>query len=314
LPTATANRFLPWVLLLGPCLVHGRGLDLSVDLDSLPLATQFTRGELGKLREAKVKSGVGVTLGRDWLELDVGYALHGRSVGGQRDGELTQRVQTRLKSRQLDSLLGVTVGLNTDFVYREGGDAYRHQVQPALSGRLGALARLKVEYRYVLDKPSRFASEQENRGYSLVMDGEYRGGQLSWLGRLSSSDLFDHRDIRTRSTDTLDLTSRYQLLDSLHLELSGALRNQTLSPEQDTRVITERRYGAALGWSPSGRYELGVRFDTVEQGLEPGDGVRGGGSISWYPHPDLELKLDYGHQLVEGSAGWMLHTKFDLSS
>ena len=73
------------------------------------------------------------------------------------------------------------------------------------------------------------------------------------------------------------------------------------------------RYGAALGWSPSARYILALKVDSLQQLQEQRQEILGSGSISWFPRPDLELKLDYGDQLLQGASGWMLHTRFDLN-
>jgi uncharacterized protein (PEP-CTERM system associated) len=239
--------------------------------------------------------------------------LRGRSVGEHRRGVLSQRLQTRVRSQLLDSLLGMNLGLDTDSVFREGGDAYLHVVRPGLSGRIQELAQLKLQYEYALDKPSPLAPEHARNGYQLSVDGALQDGALTWGGRFSSRERFDHNAVRTRATDTLDLKSRFQLARSLHVELTGALRNETRFSRAGQQAITETRYGAALGWSPSERYALGLKVDALDREAEPESAVLGSGSISWFPRPDLELKLDYGDRLVDGEPGWVLHTRFDLS-
>lgn len=309
------KKFLVALLLLGAASPgYARPVNLSLPLDLAPqsIATEFVPAGPGVLKEARVKAGLDLTVGRQLLAIDLDYDLLGQAVDAQQGGALTQLVKTRLTSNWLDSILDMKLGLETESELREGGDAYRHRLRPGLGGKLLNLAQVKLEYEYVLEKPSPLAVETSRRAYAVALDGALDEGRLTWQGRFRRSDEFAQGDVHARSTETLDLLSRYQLHRAIHVELSGALTNDTRFSPHKPQPVTQARYGAALGWAPSTRYALGVRIDATEQGSRERASVLGSGSISWFPRPDLELKLDYGDQLIEGAAGWMLHTRFDI--
>ena len=316
LKTAVRN-FLPGALFLVPAVSLGSGqnLDKQVHLDLGPgsLSTELVPAGPNSVKEARVKAGLDLSLGQRALDLDLDYNLLGKSADEKADTVLTQHLKMRLNSQLLNSLLGMNLGLDTDSQFREGGDAYRHSVRPGLSHRVPGIAQLKLHYEYAIDKQSRLAPELASSGYALVLDGAFHQGKLTWRGKFSSQQRYDQNNIRTREMETVDLMSRYQLARSLHVEFSGARRNESFVAQPGREPVTQTRYGAALGWSPSERYVLGLKVNTLEQTTQPSPGVLGSGSITWYPRPDLELKLDYGDQLVEGQAGWVLHTRLDLS-
>lgn len=318
LPVVKSGTLTGWVcllvLLFVPALSRAQGphLPLSIELGPEFLATEFIPAGPDSLKAARVKAAMGLALGRQWLEVDVDYDLRGEAVDAGK-GELTQRVQTRTTSQWLDGMLGVGLDFNTDSVLREGGEAYRHLFRPELSARLLNLADVKLRYDYQLEKPSGLAAERARRGYALELKGDFRDGRFAWQGRFRSDDELDHRYVRTRAIEKLELNSRYQLLGDLDVQLRGELRSETRFSEANPQAVSEARYGAGLGWAPSSRYALNLRVDAVEQEAQPQPSVLGSGSISWFPRPGLELKLDYGDGLVEGSSGWMLHTRFDVS-
>ena len=313
--TSTAKHWLPFTLLLLVSALspaYEARLPLSIDLGPEFLAADFIPAGPDRLKEARVKAAMGLSLGRQWLAIDLDYDLRGKAVDDDR-GELTQRFQTRTDSQWLDTTLGLELDINTDSVFREGGEAYRHLFRPALSRRVLNLAELKFHYDYQLDKPSAQSAERARRGYALELKGDFQEGRLAWQGRFRSDDQLDHRYQRTRVVEQLELTSRYQLVQGLNVQLSGAVRDETRYSAANPLAIRETRYGAGLGWAPSSRYALNLRVDAVEQGAQPQPAVLGSGSISWFPRPGLELKLDYGDGLVDGASGWMLHTRFDVS-
>ena len=256
---------------------------LPVDLTPQAIATEFVPAGPGVLKEARVKGGLDLTLGRQLLAIDLDYDLRGQAVDAQQGGQLTQLVKTQLTSHWLDSILDMNLGLETESEFREGGNAYRHRLRPGLSGQLFNLAKVKLAYEYVLEKPSPLASETSRRAYAVALDGALAEGRLTWQGRFHRRDEFTQGDVHARSTETLKLLSRYQLHRAIHLELSGALTNEIRFSPHKPQPVTEAHYGAALGWAPSERYALGVRIDATEQGARERASVLGSGSISWFP-------------------------------
>jgi hypothetical protein len=295
------------------CLAEDEDLSVSLDVDSRPLAMEFLPESRDALREARVRTGLDLSVGRRLLQLDVDYGLRGKVVDEYRNGELTQRFRTRMTSHWLDSALGMDADLDTELVIREDAEAYRYRLRPVLAGRLPEFAGVRLQYEYLLDKPSRSATERAVRTYSVEMDCGFQEGSLTWKGRLISRAQFDHLSARTLDAEAVELTSSYQLARTLRVELGGALRNETDFSSDNPQTATEKRYGAILAWSPSSSHAFECRVDKLEDSMQPGTSVLRSGSISWFPRPDLELKLDYGDTLMDGATGWMLHTKFDLS-
>jgi hypothetical protein len=286
---------------------------LHLDLGPGSLKTEFQAASSGAAAGARVKTGIDLSLGRQALVLDLDYDLLGKPADNDLNGVLTQRVQTSVSSRLLDSILGVDVGLITDSRFHEGGEVYRHLVRPGISHEVPGLAQLEIQYEYAVDKASRLGPELTNSGYEVVVDGAFQDGRLSWRGSFSSRQRFSQHDARTGEVEMLGLFSRYQVAHSLHVELSGALRSETRYTDPHPQELSEARYGAAIGWSPSAEYVLGFKVDRFKQAAQARPNVLGSGSISWFPRPNLEFKLDYGDQLVEGQAGWLLQTRWDLN-
>ena len=245
--------------LLGTVSV-GQGLAVPVEISPELFATEFVAaGPEQGLKEARLKSALGLTLGERLLEVSLDYQLSGAAVQDHDTGVLSQQVKTRLNSELLDSVLGIDLDLDTHSSFREGGAVYQHRVRPGLSRSFSDLAILSVNYEYELARASPLSLEQERRGYAMMLDGALHDGRLTWRGSYRRGD-------------------------------------------------SATRYGAALGWSPSARYILALKVDSLQQLQEQRQEILGSGSISWFPRPDLELKLDYGDQLLQGASGWMLHT------
>lgn len=317
--TVTVKKILtlPGVFLtLGSQLCLSQSLLQPLDLAIQPelFSTEFVADGPGQLREAHLKSGLDLSLGEDLLALEVGYKLRGKAAQAQPAALVSQQIAASLDSGVLDELLDLDLGLEALASFREGGDSYHYQLTPGVTRSFSNLARLQLNYDYVLDKPARQALEQERRGYAMLLDGSARGGRLTWSGSYRNTSVFQERLLLTASTEALELKSRYQLADTFHLELSSALRHETRYGELDPQLSSVKRHAAGLGWSPSVRYALALRLNTLDEDRDQQrQEAFGSGSLSWLPRPGLEFTLDYGEQLIEGSAGWMLHTRFNLN-
>jgi len=296
------------------CLSQGLLQPLDLAIQSELFSTEFVADGPGQLREAQLKSGLDLSLGEDLLALEVDYKFQGKADQAQPAALVSQQIAASLDSGALDKLLDIDLGLEALVRVREGGDSYQYQLTPGVTRAFSDLARLHLNYEYVLDKAAPLAPEQERRGYAMLLDGSARGGRLTWSGSYRNSSVFQERLLLTGSTQALKLKSRYQLADTFHLELSSALRHETHYGEVDPQLSSVKRYAAGFGWSPSARYALAFRLNTLDEEREQQrQEAFGSGSLSWFPRPDLEFTLDYGEQLVEGSAGWMVHTRFDLN-
>jgi hypothetical protein len=296
------------------CLSQGLLQPLDFATPAQLFSTEFLADGPGQLREARLKSELDLSLGEDLLALEVDYKLQGKADQAQPAALVSQQIVASLDSGALEKLLDVDLGLEAQASFRESVDSYHYQLTPSVTRAFSDLARLQLNYQYVLDKAAPLAREQERRGYAMLLDGSARDGRLTWSGSYRNTSVFQERLLLTGSTQALELKSRYQLADTFHLELSSALRHQAHFGEVDPQLSSVKRYTAGFGWSPSARYALAFRLNNLdEQREQQRQEAFGSGSLSWFPRPDLEFTLDYGEQLVEGSAGWMVHTRFDLN-
>jgi hypothetical protein len=198
-------------------------------------------------------------------------------------------------------------------MFRDGGQIYRGKLSPGFSAALSRQARLSVNYDYVLDKPSRLSAARESRGYSLMLDGSLHNGRLAWSTQYSANSEYKDRLLLTRAIEGLALKSSYQLGATMQIEVSSAFRQELRVVGNGEALSAESRYDAALRWSPSEQYSLGFKLHSRDHSDQQRWQTSGSGSLRWLPHPDLQFTLDYGDQLIDGSAGWMLHTRLDIS-
>jgi hypothetical protein len=298
---------------------HGAGAQHRVVLLNLAIEPQlfhseFVTSKFEQVKEARFRSGLGVSLSSPLFQLKLGYKLQSRlKAEAARPGDgLSQHFKAGLISSRLNQLLGIQAGVRTDSLLREGGDAYRYQVTPGISRSLSKLARLRLNYEYVVDKPARQKLKKQKRGYAMVLDGSLQSGRLTWRGSYRSDDERQDRLILSRSTEVLDLKSSYRMSPTLQLELSGAFKQQTRFKASAKTEFIEQRYGAAMAWSPSRQYALALKVNTLDDERANRRDTFGSGSISWVPRRNLQFTLGYGDKLVEGAPGWMLETRFDL--
>ena len=290
----------------------GQGVVVDLSVKPRLFKSEFVTTDTRQLDEARLDSGLGLSLANPLLAVDVDYSLRSvlrEELEAASDG-LSQQLNARLSSAVFNDLLGVEAGVRADSVLR--GEGYRYKVSPAVSRSLSSLARLSVSYDFVLDRPTPQKAAKEEKAYSMMLDGALGGGRLTWSGRYRSASQFEERVDFIRAVESVDLKSRYLINSSMHLELSSVLRQETRPIGTGEEVFMLRRYGAAFAWAPSREYALGFKLSSLEDELARRNDTVGSGSVSWFPRPDLELTFDYGDQVASGDAGWMLHTRFDI--
>ena len=314
-------------LCLGSAMSWAQPVGSALNLTIVPqlFDSELLSSESDQVTRARLHSGLGLSLDSRLFDFELDYRLQGEvKEGAVKPGyalpqqapavnSLSQQFNARLQSTLLNDLFGVDAGVRANTVLLEGGDGYRHKLTPGIARSLSRLARLSVNYDYVLDKPSAQAVEKEGRAYSMVLDGTAQGGRLVWSSSYRNSSEFKDRLVLTRAIEALDLKSRYQLASSMHVELSSALRSETKYAGSTPALLREKRYGAAIAWSPSRQYSLAFKMNTREQEGEARRDTFGSGTVSWTPRPDLQFTLDYGDKTADGAPGWMLHTRFDIS-
>lgn len=291
-----------------------RAVPLNLTIEPQLFHSEFVTSKFEQVKEARFRSGLGVSLSSPLFQLDLGYKLQSRlkAETARPGGGLSQGFEAGLSNSRLNQLLGIQAGVRTDTLLREGGDAYRYRVTPGISKSLSKLARLSLDYEYVVDKPARQKLKKQTRSYAVVLDGSLQGGRLTWRGSYRNADERQDRLILTRSTDVLDLKSSYRMAPTLQLELSGAFQQQTRFKALAETEFIEQRYGAAVAWSPSRQYGLALKVNTLHDERVNRRDTFGSGSISWVPRRNLQLTLGYGDKLIRGAPGWMLETRFDL--
>lgn len=301
----------------GACFAQDASLPLNFSVKPQLFDSEFVTSDEDEsdVSEARLKSGLGLTLASDVLALDVDYEMQSvlKHSAAAPANHFSQQLKAALKSSALNDWFGLDAGLRAATLRRDGGDIYRYKVTPGVSRSLSGLARLSVNYDYMLDKAAAKKAPLEKRGYSMLLDGSLQGGRLSWSGRYRTSSIFKDRLVLTQAIEALDLKSRYLLRPAMHLELSSAIKHETRFRGAAQDLLIQKRYGAAIAWSPSQSYSLAFKIDSLQKGQRNRRDTFGSGTFTWTPRPALELTLDYGQQLVDGSAGVILHTRFDIS-
>lgn len=288
---------------------------LNLSIQPQPYNAELITSSLDGVKEARHKSGLGLTLASKLVEFDVDYRLQSivKVQAAAPESALSQQFRAQLRSQVLNELFGVDAGVRADTISREGGDIYRYQISPSVSRPLSDLAHLSVNYDYILNKPARQQLARERRGYSMVLDGSMQGGRLLWSSSYSNAAVFEDRLVLARATEALALKSRYRIGSSMHVELSSAFRHEKRIAGASEKVSTQRRYGATFAWSPSEQYLLAFKVNTLDEASRDQRDTFGSGTLSWFPRPHLELTFDYGDQVADGASGWMVHTRLDLN-
>jgi hypothetical protein len=277
--------------------------------------SEFVTAESEEIKTAKLNSGLGVALAYGDVQVAVNYNLQGLLKADQTmlgEDNLSQLLKASVRSKALDQALGVKANFSADSMVKSGGDIYRYRVTPGFSKSLADLAALNFKYEYQLNKPSAQAIEQEKRGYALGLKGSARQGRVNWSSAYTATSEYRDRVLLTKSTEVLGFKSSIVIVPQMKLELSSAIKQQTIFKGSTDDASIEKRYGAALAWSPSESYSLALKLNKLEQSRQEREEYFGSGSVSWFPKPNLEFSLDYGDQLVEGARGLMITTRLDL--
>jgi hypothetical protein len=265
-------------------------------------------------RQARINSGLGVTADAGWFDLRVDYDLNSkmREHSTVSTEALSQHVRSSLRSAALNRWLDLDFKVDAEGLFRAGRDTYRTRLVPNLAIPLDGFARLTVNYAYAMEKPGADRSEQTRQGYSLALAGSLEGGSIAWTGRYTATDVTWSGSRLARSSEQLDLRSTYRLDSILNLEVSAVLKQELLFSGQLAQVHLQERYGAALAWTPLPGYSLALKITTLDDSRREAWQTLGSGEISWSPLPALDLSLAFGQTLVEGGAGWLLRTHYEI--
>lgn len=279
------------------------------------LSSDYRVAESTGDKEARLSSGLGVAIENNLVAVSLDYKLQSslKNEGMVNADMFSQQMGASLHSSALNQLLGMSAGIDADSSLAVGGDSYRYRIIPGISKSISNLADVSIKYEYVLDKASAEAAELEKKAFSMGVNGSLQGGRLTWQGDYVSSNVFEDGLAQTQSTEEMRFQSRYQLVSDLHLELSSAIKDETLfSGGLEDDVYTERRYGAGVAWSPSRHYSLAFRLNKLDETRYNQAEVFGSGRVSWFPQRNLEFSLSYGDQLIDGARGLMLKTRIAL--
>lgn len=300
----TAMALLPWPVQAGNLVTS-----LSLTPDFLSVDMEPAEGE--GLQEASFRSGMGLQLRNELLQLSVNYQVQSQFHEQADEAAVSQDVGASLRSPALDDALGLSAEFQASSTVRDGGDAYVYSLTPVFSKPLAELGQLDLRYEYHLDKPSAEAVEQQKLGYSMGLEGE--NGLISWKGRYRSTDVYGGVE-QLQSTELVEFMSGLQLAPELRLEVSGKSKDEVrFDGGLESDYFTETRYGAGLAWSPTHRYSVAFKVNRLEASSESQEEVFGSGTVSWFPRRDMEFTLSYGDHLVEGARGVMLSTRIDLN-
>ncbi len=276
------------------------------------LSVEGKKDKSDALTEARLKSGLGLRVQGDVLQLDVDYDVQVQLNDEADDAALSQRLGAKLYSNRLNRLLGIKADIRAGSIMKHTADAYSHSITPGFSKPISDLATLSVQYQYSLDQANAKTMEKEKSGYRMGLSGAARDGRLTWQGNYGSTDVSDH-SWRVQSTEFLEFESRYQLVHDLKLELSALSKNETIFngglPGDD---LSEVRYGAGVAWSPSQYYSVAVKVNKRRESRGDPESIFGSGVLSWHPNRDMKVTVSYGDHLIGGARALMLGTRIDL--
>lgn len=258
----------------------------------LPLACPLSASELE------------LSFNNSLLDLSLDYRLQEDITGN----DLAQTIGSSLRSQEFNDLLRVDAVFEADSVVKIIGESYRHRFASAFTRPVTRYADLNLEYRYVLDKPSAFALEQQITGYSLALDGQLVDGRLTFHSDYGQT-IYD----TSHTVKMLNFNSRYQVWSGMHIDLTGAVTQQ--NPwEGAGAALEERRYGVGLFWRPLSDYAFSVKLDGLDDTRAQNSTSHGRGSITWTPQSYWQLELSYDTQLAGDLQSVMLRARIDLGS
>jgi hypothetical protein len=283
---------------------------VSVSLQPRLFRAELVTTEAQRLKEARLKSGLGLALDYGSVELDVDYQLQSllKEEGALGEDSVSQLLKASLHSSALNKLLGLNAGIKANSVVKAGGNSYRYSVAPGFTKSLSQLADLAVNYQYILGKTSATAVEKEQRGYSVSLKGDLQQGRLVWSGAYRAASTVENNLALARSTEVIDFKSSFQVVPAMHLELSSVFKQEYLPGESGYDTYSEKRYAAAVAWSPSAEYALALRVNRLEDTRYNEPELFGSGTVTWFPQRNHERSLGYGDQLIEGDRGLMFNT------
>ncbi|NND66832.1 MAG: hypothetical protein HKN19_04515 [Halioglobus sp.] len=260
-----------------------------------------------------VSPGVGVAVKNPLLNVNLDYKFQAQidESGLSHKDKEAQRLGAALNSRRLDQLLGFRTQLRADSLYRAGGDSYLHRISPGFTTPLAQLATLNLNYQYSLNKPAAAAAEQEEQSYSLGLRGSLDNGRLNWSGAWRSADIQVGQPL-TRTMESFNFRSDYQIIPEVKLELSSVIRQSTNVRANSEVNHDETRYGAGFSWAPSEFYSVRFAVNHMTKSSTGEEKILRSGSFNWNPLQDLQFILNYGDQLIEGARGVLLTTELDL--
>jgi hypothetical protein len=311
--THTAFLFLPALLVSG--FACAEGLNTAVSFTPNLLSVDVKQDAQAEMQEARFNSGLGLALKNDLVQFAVDYKVQSRlqDEGRLDENAISQNVGASLYSAALNEMLGLDADITAGSTIKSGGDAYIYRITPGFSKSIADLAKVSLQYEYLLDKPSADAVEKEKTGYSMGLNGSLQDGRLTWRGNYRSTDVFAGGVEQLQSTEMLEFESRYQLVPELRLEVSGTSKDETLfDGGLENDFYTETRYGAGVAWSPSKHYSVAFKVNKLDETRNDQQEVFGSGTVSWFPQKNMEFTLSYGDHLVEGARGLMLSTKIGL--
>jgi hypothetical protein len=103
--------------------------------------------------------------------------------------------------------------------------------------------------------------------------------------------------------------SEYRVAPTMKLQLFSNIKQRTQLAASREVSSAESRYGAGLTWIPSEYYSLDFTVDRRDQSQSGEQALLRSGSVSWFPHANMALSLNYGDQLVEGERGIVINTR-----
>ena len=259
-----------------------------------------------------VSPGLGFSVQDPLLNVAVDYKFKAQidESGLSHKDKEAQHVGAALSSRKLDQLLGFRTQLRATSLFREG-DSYVHRISPGFTRPLTKLATLNLNYQYSLNKPSAAAAEQEERSYSLGLQGSLGNGRLNWSGAWRSADTQVGQPLM-RTLESFDFRSNYLIAPDIKLEFSGAIKQGANIRANSVVTNDETRYGAGFSWAPSERYSMSFAVNHLTKSQTGDAQILRSGSFNWYPMQDVSFTLNYGDQLVEGAPGVLVTTELDL--
>jgi len=300
-------------LVLAAVPVHAESPDTALSLTPNALNIEIKKDSQNKLQEARLHSGLGLKFRSDLLQFAVDYKANVQLKDEATNALFSQQVGASLHSNTLNQMLGLDAAIRTGSTIKQGGDAYVHSVTPGFSKSFSNMAKLSVQYEYLLNKANSEAMRKEKTGYRMRLSGKARQGRVTWKGNYRTADVFGGA-WRLQSTELLEFESRLQLVPELRLVLSGRNKDEVhydAGLAQD--IFNETRYGAGLAWSPSQYYSVAFKLNKLSETRTAGDEFFSSGTVSWYPRNDMELTFSYGDRLIKGARAFMLNTRIDLS-